>query len=92
MVDIEKEVIKVIDRIKTERNKQNKSQATLAAEAGLAQSFYSGIESGASIPTIKTLFKISDALNVHPSRFFIDQNEDKEKVKEEIIKLIKDKL
>lgn len=92
MDDIEKELELIIERIKQERLKQNKSQAQLAAEAGIAQSFYSGIELGDSIPTLKTLFKISKALDVHPSKFLLEEDIDKEVIKNEIISLIKDHL
>lgn len=50
--------------IKRLRLERNWSQAKLAREAGLSQSFIHDLERGAKTPTVRTLEKLSKALQV----------------------------
>jgi len=55
------------DILRRERRRKKYSQEKVAALAGIDRSFYSKIERGESCPTLKTLFKISEVLEVKPS-------------------------
>ena len=88
MNKIDLEVENIRQRIKRERERQNLSQLFLATKADIAQSHYSEIESGKSIPSIKMLLKIADALEVDISFFFDKKSPNREEVKQKIIDLI----
>lgn len=79
----------VIERIKEERKKANMSQIELSFAAGLSQNQINCIESGRNIPNLYTLIKICDALKIRPEILFSPSNNEREKVREEIISLIK---
>lgn len=88
MRNIEETVKHIVRNIKDERIRQNKSQLELAYSAGMSQSFLAAIELNKKIPSITTIVKIAEALGVEPALFFqIDAN--KQKVKDEIINLLK---
>jgi len=46
------------------------TQASLASSAGMEESALQRIEAGRTNPTIKTLYKVSKALNVDIKNFF----------------------
>lgn len=46
----------------------NKTQEVLAFDADLQRHYISLLERGASSPTLKTIFRLSDALNVSPDQ------------------------
>lgn len=58
------------ERIRELRQKQGISQEGLAALAGIDRSYMGCIERGEKNITIKSLFKIADALNLNASQFF----------------------
>ncbi len=60
------------EKIKTIRIKRKMSQNALAIECDFEKASMSRIESGQSNPTIRTLYKISKALDVHITEFFKD--------------------
>ncbi|MDF2884163.1 MAG: transcriptional regulator [Clostridiaceae bacterium] len=74
-----------IENIKFYMNKKGWTKYKLAKEAGIGQSTLSEILSGKKKnPSINSLQKIADALNVPVSDFFIDRNEpSQEKIYEE---------
>ena len=92
MDEIDERVSNVLLRIKDERQKQNLSQVQLAAKADIAQSYYSGIETLQNVPTLTTVFKLADALDLPVIKLFEEIDYDREKVKELIIKQIKENL
>lgn len=47
------------------------SQEKLAFEAGVDRNYISLIELGKNSPSIKTVFKLCEALNTTPSKFFL---------------------
>lgn len=79
----------VLSRIKEERQKANMSQIELSFAAGLSQNQVNCIEAGRNIPNLYTLIKICNALKIKPEILFSAPNEDREKVKSEIISLIR---
>lgn len=59
-------------KIRMLRNQRNIKQIQLAKKAGIACTTLCDIEKGRLIPTIKTLQRIANALDVHITTFFAD--------------------
>ena len=65
------EIVKIIGRnIKELRNERKISQQDLAEECNFEKSNLARIESGRTNPTVKTLFKISEALKIPLATLF----------------------
>lgn len=62
--------IKIGERIKTLRMKRNMTQNDLAIACDFEKASMSRIESGQSNPTIRTLYRICNALDVHIGELF----------------------
>lgn len=62
-------------RISAERKGKNLSQADLERRSGLARCRISWLENGRAVPTIETLEKISDALEIPVYRLLYDSDE-----------------
>lgn len=60
------------ESIKLNRKSMNLSQVELAKYVGLSQATIAQIESGRKIPSLQTLFKLSNAFKVSPASFFLD--------------------
>ncbi len=88
----EKKVELVVDKIRFIREKKKKSQLRVANDAGISQSFYASIESHKKSPSLKTILKIADSLEINPREFFTEIDEDRERAKDAIIKMVRDKL
>ncbi len=58
------------EEIKKKRLKKHIKQCELAKKAGMSNTFLSDIENGRSEPSIKTLGKIADALEIDIKKFF----------------------
>ena len=56
------------DKIKSERLNKSLKQKELAVRAGISISYMSDIERGRTNPSVQTLKKISDALNIKVSK------------------------
>jgi DNA-binding XRE family transcriptional regulator len=65
-------MVAVGNKIKQHRHKNNITQSDLAIECNFEKATMSRIESGKSNPTMRTLIKISKALDIHISELFID--------------------
>ena len=65
------DTISKVIKIKRKRNKKNKSQRTLSYEYGLQKSFLSRIENAQNEPKLFNIWKISEALGLKPSEFFM---------------------
>ena len=78
-----------IQRLKAAREKARMSQLELSYRSGVSQNTIVAIETGKSSPTLTTLIKITDALNLNPSELFSNPNEEREMKKEQIIDMIK---
>ena len=87
--EYQKQVQAVLSRIREERQKANMSQMELSFAAGLSQNQVNCIESGRNIPNLYTLIKICDVLKIRPEILFSASDEEREKVKNEIITLVK---
>jgi transcriptional regulator with XRE-family HTH domain len=74
-------------RIKSARKKKKFTQERLAEITGLSNNYISNIERGSSIPSIDTLIKICNSLNVTPDFVLLDSiYTSKEYLKDEIAK------
>jgi len=65
-------LIKLGERIRTIRISKNMTQNELAMECDFEKASLSRIESGKSNPTIRTLYKISSALEISMADIFKD--------------------
>jgi len=80
----------VIDKIKSIRIKKGISQMELSLRSNLSQSFIVNIEKRRKQPSVLTLIRIAEALEVNPQDFFpefLDFNT-KEHTKEKIRNLL----
>lgn len=80
---------KILQRLKKAREEAKLSQLELSYKSGVSQNMITYIETGKSSPTLSTLLKLTEALNINPADLFLDSNEEKEKEKQQIINLIK---
>ena len=78
----------VIDRLRSLRIEKKISQLDLSMKAGISQSFLAQVETYKKAPTIITIVKLCDALNIRISMIFEEKDYDKEEKKKEIIELI----
>jgi len=53
--------------LREKRKDQGLSQEALALEAGVDRNFVSLLERGVNQPSLSTIFKLADALNLNPS-------------------------
>lgn len=64
--------------IKSIRTNKSLSQFNLAQRAGISQSFLSDIESGQKSPTLRSIYKISKALEISPGMLLVvDSNKNR---------------
>jgi len=61
----------VANILKGERKKRRLSMTTLAAKAGLSQQMVSYVERGMRNPTLETLLRITDALDIDLAKVII---------------------
>jgi len=89
-MDIRQQLNYVIDKIKEIRTKKGISQMDLSLRSNLSQSFIANIEKRKKQPSVVTLIRIADALEVNPHDFFPEliEKDEKEHVKEKIKKLL----
>ena len=89
-MDIEEQLQHIIERIKTIRVRQGVSQMELSLRASLSQSFIANLEKGKKQPSVLTLIRIADALNISPQEFFPESlsYDKKEQIKEKIHNLL----
>lgn len=64
------------NRIKVLRAKQNISQEELSFKSDLHRTYIGAIERGEKCPTIDTLLKVTDALNISLSEFLLNIEKD----------------
>jgi len=70
--DRAQEGLKIGQRVKDLRQKQNYTLQDIAAKTGLAKSLLSEVESGEVVPHVSTLLKLAKVLNVGMASFFED--------------------
>lgn len=88
-MNIEDEMNFVINKIKKIRTDKGISQLELANTANFSQSFLANVESGKKKPSLLTILRIAEALNVNPREFFSDTpGKTKDEIKDQIKGLI----
>ena len=89
-MDIGKQVEHIIEKIKSIRVKKGISQMELSLRSNLSQSFIASIEKGKKQPSVVTLIRIADALEVNPQDFFFESFDSnmKDQIKEKIRNLL----
>ena len=90
LMDIRDQLQRVVERIKSIRTKKGVSQMELSLRSNLSQSFIANVEKGKKQPSVLTLLRIADALEVNPQDFFSEYfpSDTKEQTKEKIRKLL----
>ena len=68
---------KVILNLRKEREKQGLSQLELALRANISQNMINYVETGKRPPSLDTLLKICQALNISPASLFLDTKKKK---------------
>jgi len=80
----------VVSKIRDIRKQKSVSQLELASRTNMSQSFLASMETGKKQPSVLTLLRIANALNVDPKSFFPDcGDKSKEEIKEIIVNLIR---
>lgn len=88
-MNIEDEMNFVINKIKKIRTEKGISQLELANIANFSQSFLANVESGKKKPSLLTILRLAEALNVNPREFFSDTTgKTKDEIKDQIKGLI----
>lgn len=88
-MSLEEQEKAILARLKEERESHKLSQLDLAYISGVSQNMITYIENGKRTPSLRTILKLCDALQINPSVLFLDSNEEKESLKNELIKMIK---
>lgn len=79
----------VLKRLKQVRDEAKLSQLELSYKSGVSQNMITYIETGKRTPTLTTLLKLCNALNINPSVLFMEADKQKEQKKQKIIELVK---
>jgi transcriptional regulator with XRE-family HTH domain len=89
-MDIQEQMQYVISQIKRIRTQKGISQIELSLRADLSQSFLANLEKGKKLPSVLTIIKIADALEVNPKDFFLEKIDpaSKAQIKDQIINLL----
>jgi transcriptional regulator with XRE-family HTH domain len=69
-MDVTDQLHYVIAQIKKIRTQKGLSQMTLSLQSNLSQSFLASIETGKKMPSLLTIIKIANALNISPKELF----------------------
>ncbi|MHC6202836.1 helix-turn-helix domain-containing protein [Breznakiellaceae bacterium SP9] len=80
----------VISQIKKIRVQKGLSQMELSLRSNLTQSFLANLECGKKMPSVLTIIKIADALEISPQDFFPERKDPdtREHIKAKIISLL----
>jgi transcriptional regulator with XRE-family HTH domain len=89
-MDITEQHQYVISQIKKIRTRKGVSQMELSVRSDLSQSFLANLERGKKQPSVLTIIRIADALNVDVQEFFPESPDSggREGIKERIISLL----
>ena len=89
-MDISGRLLYTVEKMRSTRIKKGVSQMELSLRSNLSQSFIANLERGKKQPSVLTLLKIADALEVNPQDFFPEPAnlDPKEQVKEKISRLL----
>ncbi len=72
---MQQQLVELGRRIRTTRELRSMSQEELAARVGINNSFLSQLERGLKAPSLKTLFRIAEELEVQPGHLFAAEEE-----------------
>lgn len=89
-MDISGQLQHVITQIKRIRVQKGISQMELSLRSDLSQSFLANLEKGKKAPSVLSILKIADGLEVNPKDFFWENIdiETKQQIKNKIIGLL----
>ena len=89
-MDISAQLDYVIGQIKKFRVQKGLSQIELSLSSGLSQSFLANLEKGKKQPSVFTIIKIANALDMNVQDFFprTSKQESKQQIKETIVSLL----
>jgi transcriptional regulator with XRE-family HTH domain len=88
-MDISEQLQFVVRQIKKLRIQQGISQIELSVKADLSQSFLANLEKGKKQPSVLTIIRIAEALDVSPQEFFPPtDHRTKQQIKAQIISLL----
>lgn len=79
---------RVVLRLKEIREKTQLSQLELSFRSGVSQNMIAYIETGKRTPTLTTLLKLCNALNVTPAILFEDTSDEVKSAKATVLELI----
>jgi len=86
---IEEQEKYVYSRLRQEREHRGISQLELSYSSGVSQNMITYIETGKRTPTLTTIFKLCNAMNLDVSSIFPGNEAEKEKAKQTVIDLVK---
>ena len=78
----------VLQRLKEAREKAQLSQLELSYRSGVSQNMITYIETGKRTPTLTTLLKLCNALNITPAVLFTDSSDEVKTAKATVIDLV----
>jgi len=78
----------VVGRIRQIRHSKSISQLELAQRAEMSQSFLASVEAGKKQPSVVTILKLAQALEMNPGDLFPKTIKNKAQIKEEIKSLL----
>ena len=81
MIDVDRSVASIIERMKAIRESKGLSQLELSLSSGVSQTAISQMETGKKSPTLATFLKLCDALDVSPDSILALSLNDDEKRK-----------
>ncbi|MBE6351015.1 MAG: helix-turn-helix transcriptional regulator [Spirochaetaceae bacterium] len=78
----------VLKSLKAFREERNISQLELSLISGVSQNMITYIETGKRTPSLRTLLKLCNALEISPAKLFENNNSEKEALKKLLIESI----
>jgi transcriptional regulator with XRE-family HTH domain len=89
-MDILEQLRFVVGQIKKLRIQHGLSQIELSVKADLSQSFLANLEKGKKQPSVLTIIRIAEALDISPQEFFPPKTDHrtKQQIKTQIINLL----
>ena len=86
--EIERQIQKIIHRLREEREKARISQMNLSFLAGLSQNHVYSIETGKRSPNLYTVLSICNALRISPAVLFEPEDTERKEARETVIRLV----